>query len=221
MNKRSRAERKEISLESLGDLEININGYESFGHAMMDNEKRKEITDKLSDIAKSKVIDEIIKEANDSFNEVIDIADKICKEETIENKEIFIEEIDNLLKAIVELSGALDKEVKFGCPMIFEAKMVYKVGVDEIIKQLMARVTAIGLTSLVMDSYTSRKVGVKSLKEDAFPLLKLLSEVIKKSTDELEVSKKKTHEELRKEHGKNGRIDMSKTLEVDLDKFKL
>ena len=221
MDKRCATEMAKVSIGELKELGIDISNYENFGEAMRDEKKRKEITDKISDYARRQVIDNIIEETNEKFNNVIDLVSAICKKEAIEDKEIFNSRVEEAVEGTIELSGALDKEVKFGSPLIFEASMVYKVGVDELLQKMLACFKAVQMSSSIIDDVDMRKTCVEAIKEKVFPLIKVMSKVIKKSQKELEDSKNKTHEELRKEHGNKNKIDMSKSIEIDMDEFRL
>lgn len=221
MDKRCATEMAKVSIGELKELGIDISNYENFGEAMRDEKKRKEITDKISDYARRQVIDNIIEETNEKFNKVLDLISAVCKEEAIKDKEIFSDRVENAVEGIIELSGALDKEIKFGSPLIFEATMVYKVGVDELLHKILACLRAVQMSSSLIDDVDMRETGVGAIKEKVLPLIKVMHKVIKQSQKELEDSKNKTHEELRKEHGNKNKIDMSKSIEIDMDEFRL
>lgn len=221
MDKRCATEMTKVAIGELNELGIDISNYESFGDAMRDEKKRKEITDKISDYARRKVIDGIIEETNEKFNNVLDLVSAMCKDEAKEDKDVFNERIEETVKAIIDLGGALDKEVKFGSPLIFEASMVYRVGVDDLIKDMLVCLKAVQVTSSIIDDAIAREACIEKIKGKVFPLIQIMHKVIKQSQKELKASKNKTHEELRKEYGNKSRIDMSKSIEVDMSEFRL
>ena len=216
MTKRNNIETKKISLEGLEKFGIDTTNVKNIEELLADGSKAEKTVDRIARCVRNEILENMNKEAKDTYNKVIDLFIKLQNKENISSSEKTIELLEKLETAIIDFGKASHSETEILALPLFSSEVGFDLHLERECAKLLIKVKISKEDIKNTRVEELRKIFVENLVQYASSILRKCKNRLIQAREEFEQIKKEDEKVWDMEKIK---IDSSQKQVVDKDNF--